>query len=301
MDILVTGSNGQVGTELRALANRYPNWKFFFTDVSDLDITKNNDVLRYFKKNDFDYCINCAAYTAVDKAEQDIELAHAINVTGVKNLAEACSKNDAFFIQISTDYVYHNSQNKPFKEGDTTNPQSVYASTKLAGDQMAQTINPNSMVIRTSWVYSIFGNNFVKTMLRLGTERDHLGIVFDQIGTPTNARDLAVVILDIVNKAVKKEVDENKMRGVYHYSNEGVTSWYDFAIAIFDIAGIECSVSPIETFEYPTPAKRPPYSVLNKKKIKKAFGVKIPYWRDSLQDCVTHLMNTRAKSTSATS
>lgn len=299
MEILVTGGNGQVGSEIRSLASKYPQWDFVFTDVEDLDITKNNDVINFFKKKDIDYCINCAAYTAVDKAEEAIELAHAINVTGVKNLAEACSNNNASFIQLSTDYIYHNQQNKPFKEGDTTNPQSVYASTKLAGDQMAQSINPSTLVIRTSWVYSVFGHNFVKTMLRLGAERDNLGIVFDQIGTPTNARDLASAILQIINKIETKEVDKDSLNGVFHYSNEGVTSWYDFALAIFDIAGIQCKVDPIETIEYPTPAKRPPFSVLNKKKIKKTFGIEIPYWRDSLKECVMELQAVAKTTTDA--
>lgn len=292
MNILVTGGNGQVGSELQALAAQYPSWNFIFTGKHDLDITKSDMVFAYFNQTDLDYCINCAAYTAVDKAEEHIELAHAINVTGVKNIAEACTLHQVRFIQISTDYVYHNDQNTPFKEGDMTNPQSVYASTKLAGDQVAQTIHPATMIIRTSWVYSTFGNNFVKTMLRLGKERDELSIVFDQIGTPTFARDLASTMLEIIKKVDDGEIEDTKLQGIHHYSNEGVCSWYDFALAIFDIAGVECKTLPIETVQYPTPAKRPPFSVLNKKKIKKTFELEIPHWKKSLQECLVKLEET---------
>ncbi len=287
--LLITGSNGQVGNELQQLAEQYPNWRFIFTDVDDLDITSSDAVFEYFKKYDIDYCINCAAYTAVDKAESNEALATAINVDGPKHLAQACTLHEAKLIQLSTDYVYHNDQNAPFKEGDTTNPQSVYASTKLAGDQVAQQIHPTTMVIRTSWVYSTFGHNFVKTMRRLGKERDQLNIVFDQIGTPTYAHDLASAMLTIIHKIEEDVISDNLFGGIYHYSNEGVTSWYDFARAVFDLSGIECATFPIETVQYPTPAKRPPFSVLNKGKIKAAFDITIPHWRDSLAKCVQKL------------
>ncbi len=282
--ILVTGGNGQVGNELQFLAKNYPDFKFLFTDYQELDITDADAVLQAFKEHQFDFCINCAAYTAVDKAEEDAEKAHAINVTGVENLAAACEAVGAQLLQLSTDYVYHNSQNTPFKENDTTNPQSVYASTKLAGDEAA--LAKGGMVIRTSWVYSSFGHNFVKTMLRLGAERDKLTIIFDQIGTPTYARPLADAMLTIMQQATKDSTAKAKLSGIYHYSNEGVTSWYDFAMAIFELRNIEVNVLPIETKDYPTPAKRPPFSVLNKGKIKEAFGIEIPYWKESLKDCL---------------
>ena len=280
MKILVTGSNGQVGNELQALASEYKLMHFVFVDIEELDITDLNACLAFFKKHSFDYCINCAAYTAVDRAETDKETAEKVNVKGAENLALASSKNGCRFIQISTDYVYHNDQNTPFKEDDKTSPKGVYAQTKLDGDLAALSHNKETVVIRTSWVYSSFGNNFVKTMMKLGKDRDKLTIIFDQIGSPTYARDLARGMLDIIQSEVQD------FRGVYHYSNEGVCSWYDFARAIFDIKEIDCKTSPIETADYPTPAKRPPFSLLNKAKIKKEFGLSIPYWRDSLKECL---------------
>jgi len=283
--ILVTGSNGQVGQELQFLANGSAH-TFIFTDVSDLDITDYSAVNNFFKEHQFDFCLNCAAYTAVDKAETDVELATKINVDGVKNLAQACLFNQTFLMQLSTDYVYHNTQNTPFKEGDSTNPQGVYAQTKLDGDLAALQVNTASMVIRTSWVYSSFGNNFVKTMIRLGTERDSLNVVFDQIGTPTYARDLASAMLDVVEKINTNSIPASKAYGVFHYSNEGVTSWYDFAKAIFDIEKIDCNLGAIESVQYPTPAKRPPFSVLNKSKIKTELDVTVPHWRDGLNRCL---------------
>jgi len=254
--ILVTGSNGQVGQELNALSAQFENFDFVFVDVADMDITNPESVQAYFSEHNFDYCINCAAFTAVDKAEEAKDLAYAVNVEGVKNLATSCVLHQTQLIQLSTDYVYHNNQNTPFKEGDPTNPQGVYALTKLQGDEMAQKILPMSTVIRTSWVYSTFGHNFVKTMIRLGTERDTLGIIFDQIGTPTYAHDLALAILTIIQKVENSLIDKTEMAGVFHYSNEGVTSWYDFAKAIFRIENIECKVNAIETKDSPTPAKQ---------------------------------------------
>lgn len=285
--ILITGANGQLGQELASVLAGDDNWKVALTDKEELDITKHLAVSSYVAElDDLRYVINCAAYTNVDKAEEDVELAHSINMNGAQNLARSAKEVEAQMIQISTDYVYHNEQNLPFKEGDETNPKSVYASTKLAGDNYVQRAHPMAMIIRTSWVYSSFGHNFVKTMLRLGRERDSLGIVFDQIGTPTYARDLAKVIVEIINKVEKGEVPREKMAGIFHFSNEGVTSWYDFALAIFEKEKITCNVSPIETKDYPTPAKRPPFSVLNKSKIKKTFGVDIRHWRTGLDDCL---------------
>ncbi len=287
--ILVTGSNGQVGQELNALTSKFPNFEFVFVDVEDMDITNADAVQSYFEKHSFNYCINCAAFTAVDKAESAQEVAYAVNVEGVKNLANACNTHQAQLIQLSTDYVYHNSQNTPFKEGDSTNPQGVYALTKLQGDELAQKIQSASMVVRTSWVYSTFGHNFVKTMIRLGTERDTLGIIFDQIGTPTYAHDLALAILTIIQKVETGTIEQFKMAGVFHYSNEGVTSWYDFAKAIFRIENISCKVNAIETKDYPTPAKRPHFSLLNKHKIKTTFDIEIPHWEESLSACLQNL------------
>ena len=286
--ILVTGANGQVGSEINYLSKAYP-FEFIFTDAPDLDITNNDAVFAFFGKHDITHVINCAAYTAVDKAEEDKELAAAVNVQGAMHLAQACTLRNIPLVHISTDYVYHNSQNTPFTEDDETNPQGVYAATKLEGEEVIKKIHPRSMIIRTSWVYSTFGNNFVKTMLRLGNERDELNVIFDQIGSPTYARDLAKGILDILHKLEQGDVSDTAFNTTYHYSNEGVCSWYDFAKAIFEMNKIECKVSPIVTAQYPTPAKRPPFSLLNKAKIREAFGLEIPYWRDSLGEMLTHL------------
>jgi dTDP-4-dehydrorhamnose reductase len=284
--ILVTGAKGQVGSELQDLASTFPNFVFVFTDYEELDITDAEAVLNFFEMQQFHYCINCAAYTAVDKAESDHDRAFAINVTGTKHLAAACQSINAGLLHLSTDYVYHTSQNTPFQEDDSTHPQSVYASTKLEGEAIAQTLNPRTLIIRTSWVYSSYGHNFVKTMLRLGKERDSLRVVFDQIGTPTYARPLAAAMLSIIQKIESGEVPQTAFAGIYHYSNEGVTSWYDFAKAILEWANINTPVFPIESSEYPTPAKRPYFSVLNKNKIKNTFGLAIPHWKDSLVECL---------------
>lgn len=257
--------------------------------MPELDIANRKAVYSYFQQQKINWCVNCAAYTAVDKAESEPEKARKINVSGVKNLAEACAAQEIPLIHLSTDYVYHNRQNAPFRESDPVSPKSVYARTKLAGDRAAMKACPLAMVIRTSWVYSEFGNNFVKTMLRLGAERPELNVVFDQIGTPTYAPDLACAILQVIQKIENKEVVRENAAGVWHYSNEGVTSWYDFAKAIFEIQKIPCRVNPIETKDFPLPAQRPPFSLLNKAKIKTAFGLNIPYWRDSLIHCLRNL------------
>jgi dTDP-4-dehydrorhamnose reductase len=280
--VLITGAQGQVGNEFRFLSFTHPQFRFLFTDVDILDITKPQQVLNFFKKQTPQYIVNCAAYTAVDKAETDVKLATRINVNGARNIAKACKAIGATMIHISTDYVYHNAQNTPFKETDKVSPKGVYAKTKLRGDLAALKFNDKTLVIRTSWVYGIYGHNFAKTMLRLGKERSELNVVFDQIGTPTNARDLAKAILHVIADLNKGLVKVEEAKGVYHYSNEGVTSWYDFTKAIFDIRGIECQVQPIESSQYPTPAQRPPFSVLNKNKIKAVFELKIPHWRESL-------------------
>ncbi len=287
--ILVTGSNGQVGSELQKLVTNYPSFNFTFVDVADLDITDDAAVQTFFRENAFDYCINCAAFTAVDKAEEAQKIAFQVNVEGPKNLAQAALLHQCQLIQLSTDYVYHNQQNTPFKESDPTSPKSVYASTKLEGDEITQKILPTAMILRTSWVYSTFGHNFVKTMIRLGKERDNLTVVFDQIGTPTYAYDLAKAILTIIDKVQTGSVPSTQLSGIFHYSNEGVTSWYDFATAIFKLENISCKVSPIESKDYPTPAARPPFSLLNKGKIKATFGIEIPHWETSLKACLNAL------------
>lgn len=284
--ILVTGSNGQLGQELQQLAALFSDLNFHFVSRTDLDITDNELVHNLFNLQAFDFCINCAAYTAVDKAESEPEIAYQINVEGSENLAKACQITGATLIHFSTDYVYHNQQNTPFKEDDPTDPQSVYARTKLAGEQAAQAACTDTMIIRTSWVYSSMGHNFVKTMLRLGKERPELRVVFDQIGTPTYARDLAHAVLRIIQKVTEGQIGREALNGIFHYSNEGVTSWYDFATAIFELEAINCKVHPIETKDFPTPAKRPPFSVLNKAKIKETFGIEIPHWRESLKVCL---------------
>ncbi len=288
-NILVTGANGQVGSELKALVAQYPDFNFDFVDKEELDITDEVAVMAYFENKKFAYCLSCAAYTAVDKAEEQKDIAMLVNTVGAKNLAVAAQKTGGRMLHLSTDYVYHNNQNTPFVETDETNPQGVYAESKLAGDRTVLNINPKNLVIRTSWVYSTFGNNFVKTMLRLGADRDKLTVIFDQIGTPTYAYDLAKAMLDILTKIENKEVESDSIGGVYHYSNEGVTSWYDFATAIFRIENINCKVSPIETKDYPTAAKRPHFSLLNKAKIRGAFGLEIPHWEVSLDRCLKAL------------
>ncbi len=293
MHILITGSNGQVGNELQAIANEFPDFTFVLTDYLELDITDATAVNDFFEINKFDACLNCAAYTAVDKAETEPDRAIAINVTGAANLARACASHGAYMIHISTDYVYHNNhQNSPFVETDTTSPQGVYAQTKLDGDLAVLDALPDrSIVLRTSWVYSSFGHNFVKTMLKLGAERTELRVIYDQIGTPTYARDLARAMLTILQKVGNGSVSPETIRGqIYHYSNEGVGSWYDFTRAIFYLANITtCNVLPIRTAEYPTPAQRPPFSLLDKSKIKATFGIQIPYWVSSVRECVNLL------------
>ncbi len=287
MNILITGAKGQVGSELQVLQNQYNTWNFYFFDKNTLDITNQKAVTDIFDKQEINVCINCAAYTAVDKAESDQATARAVNVKGAENLAKACAARGGILIHYSTDYVYHGTQNRPFVETDATSPGGVYAATKLEGDERVLAVNPQTIVLRTSWVYSGFGHNFVKTMLRLGKEREQLTVIFDQVGTPTYARDIAAATLAIVQKLEHTKAED--FSGIYHFSNEGVTSWYDFAKAIFDLENINCRVLPIETKDYPTPAARPHFSVLNKAKIKAAFDLKIPHWRESLKDCLAVL------------
>ena len=281
-NILITGANGQLGNEMRVLSEENKEYTYFFTDVAELDICNEQAVMDFVKANDIHVIVNCAAYTAVDKAEENIEFCTKLNADAVGYLAKAAEANQAEFIQISTDYVFDGTAHTPYRETEPTCPNSVYGSTKLAGEQNALTLCSRSMVIRTAWLYSTFGNNFVKTMIRLGKERDTLGVIFDQIGTPTYARDLARAIYAAIRQGVTP--------GVYHFSNEGVCSWYDFTKAIHRLAGIkDCKVNPLHTEEYPTPAKRPHYSVLDKTKIKNTYHIEIPYWMDSLQSCIAQL------------
>lgn len=285
--ILVTGGNGQLGSELKELSNDYSQFEFIFTDVEELDITNEEAVDQAFAESSPDFVLNCAAYTAVDKAESDLDLATKINATAPKLLAEASKRYGAKLIQISTDYVFDGTSHIPYTEEVSTSPNSAYGDTKLDGEKYVESIAEDYLIIRTSWLYSSFGNNFVKTMIRLGNERDELGIIFDQIGTPTYAADLAQTIMEAVAKIDSGDVVD--YRGVYHFSNEGVCSWYDFAKEIFRLENIEVRVKPIETVDYPTPANRPHYSVMNKKKIKQTFGVRIPHWVDSLKICLKKL------------
>lgn len=284
--VLVTGSNGQLGSELKECAKRMSGVEFLFTDVADLDITNAAQVNSYCELHQPKFIVNCAAYTAVDKAEAEKDLATLINATAVKNLAEAAKNSGAYFIHVSTDYVFDGMGYLPYKEEDEVNPQSEYGRTKLQGEQFALAYG-KSMVIRTAWLYSIFGNNFVKTMLRLGAEKPTLNVVFDQVGTPTNAADLAACIASVIEKVGGGACPF--VGGVYHFSNEGVCSWYDFAREIMEQGSRPCKVFPIESKDYPTPAQRPHYSVLNKAKVKQTYGIEIPHWKDTLKGVVEKL------------
>lgn len=279
MRILVTGANGQLGNEMQVLAKENPQHTYYFTDVRELDICNKEAVWAYISEKRIEMIVNCAAYTAVDKAEDDPELAYKLNCEAPKELARAAQFHDAAMIQVSTDYVFDGTAHTPYTEECDPCPNSVYGTTKLEGEYAVLNNCEKSAVIRTAWLYSTFGNNFVKTMIRLGKERDSLGVVFDQIGTPTYANDLARAIYTIINKGI--------VRGVYHFSNEGVCSWYDFTVAIHRLAGItSCKVKPLHTAEYPAKANRPAYSVLDKTKIKTTFGIEIPHWEESLDEWV---------------
>lgn len=284
MRILVTGSEGQLGNEIRELAGEYSDFDFLFTDIDELDITDNQKVAAYFAANKPQVIINCAAYTAVDKAESDKTAAFLVNATAVENLAKSAGRINALIVHVSTDYVFNGKTFLPYSETDRTDPQSVYGFSKLAGEEAVLKFAGKGIIIRTSWLYSAFGNNFVKTMIKYGTRGEELNVVFDQVGTPTYARDLAKVILDIIPSALQKAGTE-----LFHYSNEGVASWYDFARTVIAFSGIQCEIKPILTKEYPLPAPRPCYSVLNKSKIKETYKISIPYWGDSIHDCIQRL------------
>lgn len=291
--ILITGANGQLGTAFYEISSRFSEFIPVFADKAQLDITSEASIAEYFDRHQFTYCINCAAYTAVDKAETNQTLAENINIHGPQLLAKYCKDRSITFFHFSTDYVYHTLVNQPYLEGDLPQPRNIYARTKLAGDEAVLETYPESIILRTSWVYSHTGKNFVKTMIRLGKERPSLNVVFDQIGTPTYAPDLAEAVIHIFEKLEAQPELKKTSGGVYHFSNEGVSSWYDFALAIFDIMDIDCKVTPIESKDYPTPAQRPFFSVLNKRKIKEAFDIEIPHWRDSLKSCLERVVEGR--------
>lgn len=276
-NILVTGADGQLGHALRKLVKRYADFSFVFTDVDDLDITNAPLIQRFFELNTVDFCINAAAYTAVDKAESEMDTAFLINADAVEILAKVCAASKTKLVHISTDFVFDGEQSKPYVEADTTNPLSVYGQSKLQGEEEARRHCEKHFVVRTSWLYGRHGKNFLNTMLRLGTERETVSVVNDQVGTPTSAADLAECLMQIVS-----EPDAEAKYGTYHFANEGACSWYEFATAIMELAGLNCEVHPIGTEAYPTAAKRPSYSVLDKSKVKEAFGLKIPDWRESL-------------------
>ena len=283
-NILITGANGQLGNEMRVVSAEQEQLTYHFTDVAELDICDIEAIERYVVDHAIDCIVNCAAYTNVNKAEEDTELCDMLNHLAPANLARVAAKHQIGLIHVSTDYVFNGKHYVPYKEDEPTCPNSVYGATKLAGEQAILSIHPEAVVIRTAWLYSTFGNNFVKTMLRLGSEREELGVVFDQIGTPTYARDLARTIQHIMVKGI--------VPGIYHYSNEGVCSWYDFTKMIFALGGITtCQLKPLHTDEYPTPAARPHYSVLDKTKIKQTYGIDVPYWVDSLRECISSVVS----------
>ncbi|MCG8580852.1 MAG: dTDP-4-dehydrorhamnose reductase [Bacteroidales bacterium] len=285
--VLVIGSEGQLGAEIKVKCKKLTDLQVTFTSLETLDVTNIEQLTATIKAKQYSYIVNCTAYTAVDKAESEKDLANKINALAVEKIGETANNIGAKVIHVSTDYVFDGKNHFPYKEDATTCPQSVYGETKLTGERQLLAANPESLVIRTSWLYSAHGNNFVKTMIRLGQEREELGVIFDQVGTPTYAGDLADTILHII------ESDNNQSisfaPGIYHYSNEGVASWYDFTLAILEKMNISCKVKPIETKDYPTPAPRPHYSVLNKVKIKAVYNIEIPYWRDSLDVCLSKM------------
>lgn len=287
INIIVTGSDGQLGSEIKEIA-RDAQWaNFEFTTIAELDITDSAAVDKMISAKKYDFLINCSAYTAVDKAETEREMAFKVNSLGVETLAKACAQNNTKVVHISTDYVFDGTACKPYMESDTPNPQSVYGESKLRGEQKLMEHQPQSVIIRTSWLYSAYAHNFVKTVLKYSSERDEMRVVFDQVGTPTYAADLAKTIIQIIEKTIK---GGKFIPGIYHYSNEGVTSWYDFATEITHLASLKCNIVPIETSEYPTPAQRPHYSVMNKKKIKTDYQITIPHWKTSLDKCIDRIL-----------
>jgi dTDP-4-dehydrorhamnose reductase len=279
--ILVIGAKGQLGSELQELSKNYP-FHFFFYDVAEMDITNKGLVDQEIAKIKPDYLINCAAYTAVDKAEADKELAFAINAEAVKYLAQACTVNQVRFIHISTDYVFSGEGKEPYREEDVLDPINVYGQSKLKGEEEAVSGNKEAIIIRTAWVYSVYGNNFVKTMMRLLSSKAELNVVADQVGSPTYAHDLAEAIMQIISSG-------KWVPGVYHFTNDGIISWFEFANEIKNHSGFSCTINAIPTEQYPTPARRPRYSVLDKTKIQNTFGIKLKNWKESLKECLSKM------------
>ncbi len=280
--ILITGANGQLGKEFRAFENKFPFYRFIFVGREELPVQNNEQLIEFFQRHQPAFCINCAAYTAVDKAETEKDEAFLVNATAVGLLASVCRQFNTKLVHISTDYVFDGLSPVPYTEEDATCPVNTYGASKLKGEELCLQNNPNAMIIRTAWVYSIFGNNFVKTMIRLMKERSSLSVVNDQVGAPTYAADLAGAIMDIIERGYWKA-------GQFHYSNGGKISWYDFAVAIKELTGSSCQVTPISTSQYPTPAKRPSFSLLNTTKIKNTFSISVPDWRASLEKCLGQL------------
>ncbi|MDD4431082.1 MAG: dTDP-4-dehydrorhamnose reductase [Bacteroidales bacterium] len=287
--VLVTGANGQLGSEIRLLANQYPQFAFTFTDIQELDLQDSKSIMDCFSQLKPAYLINCAAYTAVDKAENDIDLCYAINSAAVSHLALAAKQHNTTVLHVSTDYVFDGKQSRPYHESDPVCPVSVYGKSKLQGEQALNDICPtSSVIVRTAWLYSAFGNNFVKTMIRLGREKSELRVVSDQWGSPTYAADLAEALIKIILSAEAGHFSP----GIYHYSNEGSCSWYEFAQKIHQLAGItSCKIIPVSTAEYPTAAQRPSYSLLDKSKIRGDYGVAVPLWTESLEACLSNFNN----------
>lgn len=286
MNILITGANGQLGNEMRLLSKESNKDSYFFTDVAELDITNLLDIRAFVKQNNIDVIVNCAAYTNVDKAEDDVELCDLINNKAVENLAIVAKEYDCTLIHVSTDYVFSGKGNLPCTEEQATSPLGVYGKTKLAGEDAIRRVGCKYLIFRTAWLYSEFGNNFVKTMIRLTTEKDSLKVVFDQVGSPTYAGDLGKLIFSIIEK---RQYEQHQ--GIYHFSNEGVCSWYDFAKEISFIAGTDCDIQPCHSDEFPSKVTRPAFSVLDKTKVKRDFQFEVPYWKVSLTKCINKLKN----------
>ncbi len=284
--ILITGANGQLGSSLRKRKNEFANAECIFTDVEELDLTDEMAVTHFFASEKPDVVINCAAYTAVDKAESDTDNAKMLNADVPGFLGKLCKQHNASMVHISTDYVFSGEANRPYTENDTTNPVSVYGNTKLQGEQNLLNQLPEALILRTSWLYSPYGGNFLKTMLRLGKEKDQIGVVYDQVGSPTYAGHLADAIIHVMNRWQAKSTWEG---GIYHFSNQGLCSWYDFAWQIMQSSNLTCRVNPVTSDQFPTPAKRPPYSVMSKAAFESRFNYTIPHWQKGLEACLRRM------------
>ncbi len=284
--VLITGCKGQLGSEIQRLSSGFSEMSFNFTDLEELDITRPGDIRTYLDHNPVRFIVNCAGYTAVDAAEDDKKMAFKLNAEAIESLAKISAEQDIQLIHISTDYVFDGEKNHPYKEDDPVNPQSVYGKSKLGGELALQRLN-TGIIIRTSWLYSSFGQNFVKTILRLSGVKDQLNVIFDQTGCPTYARDLAAAILQVIRTEISHE--KTPRHEIYHYSNQGMCSWYEFATSIITFAGVECNILPVLSKDYITKAKRPRYSVMSKEKITAAYDIEVPHWMNSLKDCMDEL------------